>query len=241
MIYHVLPGDSLAPEFVKTGIEGHAIICRECLAVGDVDAENLAEFWDQRARFIASEYGEDEVEYHETVAHELARLLDAEMGDEVNLWFEYELFCSVNLWFCLFLLSETEARVFRVSPSQLKDADRWEGFGDFEATDLRKSFEQRLELTREDVELGRDLWIAFRSHNHDKLDELAKKNSETFPHLAEVCAAAPELDTRPAEIVAEIMLEGNSTIEHVFPEFKQRAGVYGYGDLQVEKLIARNR
>jgi len=123
----------------------------------------------------------------------------------------------------------------------LKDEDRWEGFGDFEATDLRKSFEQRLELTREDVELGRDLWIAFRSHNHDKLDELAKKNSGTFPHLAEVCAAAPELDTRPAEIVAEIMLEGNSTIEHVFPEFKQRAGVYGYGDLQVEKLIARNR
>ncbi len=241
MIYHVLPGDSLAPEFLKTGIVGQVIICRECLAVGDVDAVSLPDFWDQRARFMASEYGEDEVEYHETVADGLAQLLDADSGDEVNLWFEYELLCSVNLWFCLFLLSETEARVFRVSPSQLKDEDRWEGFGDFEATDLRKSFDQRFELSREGIEIGRDLWIAFRSHNHDKLDELAKKNSEAFLHLGEVCEAARERDTRPAEIVAEIMFEGKSTIEDVFPEFNQRAGVYGYGDLQVEKLISINR
>lgn len=90
MIYHVLPGDSLVEEFKKTKIEGDVIVCRECLIVGDVDAETLPEFWEQRARFILSEYGDDEIEYHDRVADELAKLLELDKADGVNLWFEYE-------------------------------------------------------------------------------------------------------------------------------------------------------
>ncbi len=108
MKVHVLPGDSLTPEFKKTGIDGEMIICREALVSGDVDAESLPEFWDQRARFISSAFAEDQIEYHEKVADELARLIDLPDDAEVNLWFEYELFCSVNMWFCLYLLQETE-------------------------------------------------------------------------------------------------------------------------------------
>ena len=51
---HVLPGDSLRPEFEKTNLDGDIIVCRECLISGDVDADSLPEFWDQRARFILS-------------------------------------------------------------------------------------------------------------------------------------------------------------------------------------------
>ena len=143
MIYHVLPGDAVAEEFKKTKINGEVIVCRECLAVGDVDADILPEFWEQRARFILSEYGEDEIVYHETVADELAKLLDLDSDDEVDLWFEYELFCSVNLWFCLWLLSETGSSVYRVEPAVLKDEDRWDGFGNLSAADLRKCYNRR--------------------------------------------------------------------------------------------------
>jgi len=44
MSYHVLPGDSLVAEFAKTGIGGDVIVCRECLIVGDVDADILPDF-----------------------------------------------------------------------------------------------------------------------------------------------------------------------------------------------------
>ncbi len=83
MEYHVLPGDSLVEEFKKTNIEGRVIVCREALIAGDVSADSLPEFWDQRARFVHTEYGEDEIVYHETVADELGRLLDMDEGDEV--------------------------------------------------------------------------------------------------------------------------------------------------------------
>ena len=99
MIYHVLPGDSVAEEFKKTNIDGQTIVCREALVAGPLDGENLDEFWDQRAKFILTEYGEDEIEYHEKVADPLNLLTELTPDDEVNLWFEYELFCSVHLWF----------------------------------------------------------------------------------------------------------------------------------------------
>lgn len=237
MIYHVLPGDSLVPEFKKTAIDGDVIVCRECLIVGDVDAETLPEFWEQRARFVLFEYGEDEFEYHDKVADELAKLADLDADDEVNLWFEYELFCSVNMWFCLSLLSETNATVYRVEPAALSEEDRWSGFGKLNAADLQDCFDARTLLTRDDIALGAELWNAYRKNDHDRLKQLSTAASPAFPYLAEVCAAAVEKDTRPAEILAEIEFEGKTDFDEIFAEFTRRAGVFGLGDLQVRRLI----
>jgi len=240
MIYHVLPGDAQVEEFKKTDIEGEVIVCRECLIVGDINAETLPEFWEQRAHFILSEYGEDEIEYHEKVADELAKLLDLDEGDEVNLWFEYELFCSVNMWFCLWLLSETGASVYRVEPIVRSEADRWLGFGKLASDDLKTCFNSRIKLPAEDVALGAALWNAYRKNDNAKLAELSTSVSACFPYLREICEAAIEKDTRPGEIIAEIQFEGKTEFDDLFGEFTRRSGVYGYGDLQVKRLIEQN-
>lgn len=237
MIYQVLPGDSLVEVFKKTTIVGDIIVCRECLTVGDADADNLPEFWDQRARYILSEYGEDEMAYHETVADELARLLDVEDEDEVDIWFEYELFCSVNMWFCLWMLSETGASVYRVKPLIGKDEDRWNGFGDHDPADLMACYDRKTRLTENEIMLGAELWNAFRTGDNARLRELSAVEQTNFPYLAEVCAAAIERETRPAAIIAEIQFEGKTEFGEIFTEFKRRAGVYGFGDLQVKSLL----
>ncbi len=233
MSYHVLPGDAIAEEFRKTNIDGEVLVCRECLIVGDVGADILPEFWDQRARFILSEYGEDEIVYHETVADELAKLLDLDEDAEVNLWFEYELFCSVNMWFCLWLLSETGAAVYRVEPVVLSQDDRWDGFGKLSAVELQTCYDARTYFAPEDIALGAALWNAYRKGDGVRLTELSTTESPCFPYLVEVCQAAIDKDTRPAEI-----LEGlDPKSEDIFAQFTKLAGVYGLGDLQVQKLI----
>lgn len=237
MTYHVLPGDAVAETFKNTNIAGDLIVCRECLAIGDADADILPDLWEQRAHFILSEYGEDEIIYHETVADELAKLLDLDETDEVYLWFEYELFCSVNMWFCLWLLSETGAAVYRVEPSVLKTEDRWDGFGHLDANGLQKCYDRRARFTANEVIFGAELWNAFRKGDNARLTELSKVEQDRFPYLAEVVEAAVERHSRPAEIVAEIQFEGKTEFNEVFFEFKRRAGVYGYGDLQVERLL----
>jgi len=237
MIYHVLPGDAQVEEFKKTKIDGEVIVCRECLIVGEVDAETLPEFWEQRGRFIMSEYGEDEIEYHEKVADELSRLLDVDSEDEVNLWFEYELFCSVNMWFCLWLLSETGASVYRVEPIVRSEADRWLGFGKLDADGLKTCFNSRTKFPAEDVALGAALWNAYRNNDNAKLTDLSNSTSACFLYLREVCEAAMEKETRPRDIIAEIQFEGKTEFADIFPEFTRRAGVYGFGDMQVKRIM----
>ena len=237
MIYHVLPGDALAAEFKKTNIEGDVIVCRECLIVGPVDAATTDEFWHERSRFILSDYGEDEIEFHERVADELEKLTDVEPDDEVDLWFEYELFCSVNMWFCIAKLKDSGAAVYRVEPVMLSKDDRWKGFGIVEEGDLEKCFADRKYLSQEDLQLGSDLWNAYRTNDPAQLKELSKNASDRFPYLAEVVDAAIERDKKPKRILKDILDEGITEFQDVFLEFTKRAGVYGYGDLQVERLM----
>ena len=238
MIYHVLPGDATAEDFKATGISGEVIVCRECLAVGPADAEAYFEFWEQRAHFILAEYGGDEIVYHETVADELAQLLDVPAGSEVNLWFEYELFCSANMWFCLDLLKNTEAEVYRVEPVVRTADDRWKGFGKLDAADLQKCFAARTQFSAEDIQLGSDLWNAFRHEDHARLLLLGDRDSKSFPYLKEVCEAAVERETRPREIL-QCIAENKTEFGEIFLEFTKQAGVYGYGDSQVESLLEK--
>ncbi len=239
MRLHVLPGDAQVEEFRKTGIDGDVIVCRETLITGDVDADSLPEFWEQRARFILSAFGEDEIEYHEKVGDELARLIDLPDYAEVNLWFEYELFCSVNLWFCLYLLQDSGAEVYRVEPLVRGLDDRWKGFGGFGAEELNTCFEGRRRLTPGDVSLGAELWNAYRKSDHARLRELSNTDSANFPYLKEACEAAINKDTRPIEILREIRADGFDAFPEIFPEFVNRAGEYGFGDVQIKYMLEK--
>jgi hypothetical protein len=237
MRYQVAPGDAVASELKKLDLDGEIIVCRECLIVGDVDAASLPEFWDQRARFILSEYAEDNIVYHETVADQLSRLLDMDAGDEVNLWFEYELFCSANLWFCLWLLNETDTQVYRVAPVVRSEAERWLGFGKLGYNDLVKCFGSRVPLSRDEVRFGAELWNAYRKSDFRRLGKLGSAAAPAFPYLAEVTAAAADRSTRPAEILAEMEIDKAADLAVIFPAFTSRAGVYGLGDLQVQSIL----
>ena len=238
MNLHVLPGDAYVKEFRESGIEGEMLVCRECLVEGGLGGADLNEFFENRAAFIREAHHEGLAEYAAGVASQFKKLLDLAAGTEVNLWFEYELFCSVNMWFCLDLLATTAADVYRVAPVYLDEAHRWDGFARAQSADMRRCFESRTKLTRDDIRLGADLWRAYKNSDRNALRKLSGASSPAFPYLKEVCEAAIEKDSRPAEIVAQIQRDGHSHFSEIFPEFRRRAGVYGFGDSQVKRLIS---
>lgn len=237
MIYHVLPGDAQVEEFRKTRIEGEVIVFREAFVTGPIDQVDTNEFWQARARFILGEYGDDEIAYQEKVADEILKISEIGAADEVNLWFEFELFCSVHLWYCLNELKDSGAIVYRIAPANLAPDDVWKGFGEVTADDLIAAFEGRIEMSPEDVSTGAELWDAYRKRDGSRFRKLGEYRSPALPFLKEVSEAAAEIDTLSKQIVREIKSEGLATVDEVFPEFKKRAGVYGFGDLQVERLL----
>ena len=237
MKLHMLPGDATLETFREAGIVGDIAVCRECLVDGDVSGATLEEFWRTRAGFIGSTYGGAAEEYFDRVATEFNKLLHLGDGDSVFLWFEYELFCQANYWFVLDLLAGTKADVFRVSPIVRDDEDKWKGFGNLSPDDIGLCFASRLQLTESDIEHGSRLWRAFRENDAERLRDLSAIELPAFPLLHETAEAAIAREHRPRAILREILEEGTDEFGEVFRKFSDRAGVYGYGDAQVKRIL----
>jgi hypothetical protein len=165
-------------------------------------------------------------------------LLDLAAGTEVNLWFEYELFCQVNMWFCINLLRGSDVNIFRVAPVTRAKDEIWKGFGGMQAEELRECFAKRIEFGAEDRELGEKLWQAYSNGDLKKLDELGNAKSECFPYLREVCTAAMEKSSKPKQILEEIKASGVEDFGEIFAKFSERSGVYGFGDSQVKRILS---
>lgn len=239
MKIHVLAGDALAGDFKNCAIDGEIIVCRECLVEGDVKAASLEEFWQARAHFITDSYGGNKAEYFQKVVAEFEKLKNLASAEaEINLWFEYELFCQTNLWFCLYFLRESNAKIYRVAPVVREESEIWKGFGSLNTEDLEKCFAERIELTEKDIRLGADLWKAYQNTDYTKLEKLAETESNGFPYLKEVCRAEIEKNSRPNKVLQGIIANGKTDFAEIFPEFSKQAGVYGFGDSQVQRILA---
>lgn len=244
--HHILNGDCLADQLRQTKINQDFIICRECLIDGNVYADNMADFWAVRAKFIADTYKGSTEEYFNKTVSEFEKLNVLPDNSEICLWFENDLFCQANLWFVILILSNNPTfKIYRVFPVIENKADTWKGFGIANAEKLEQSYHSKILFTPDDIELGRNLWTAYQHGDLDKLNKLAKTKSNCFEYLDEVCQAHIErfpLDKslgRPEKVVKEIIETKSKEFQIVFSEFTDREGIYGFGDLQIRNIYDR--
>lgn len=236
MTLHVLTGDALLENFPTGKLKGSIAISRECLVEGPVKANTLEDFWDIREAYLSANYPESDINYQDEVAFEFNKLNDLKEGDEVNLWFEHDLFCQVNLWFTLSLLYDKGATVYRVYPIIDDPEELWDGFGPMSPEELLKCYEQKMPLSTEDIQLGNSLWKAYSQSDNESLKTLSSTSNKAFPYLKEVCDAQIERPGRPQKALKEIIDSGNTSFKKAFMEFSQQEGIYGFGDLQVKKI-----
>jgi len=241
--YHVLNGDCLAERLRQTSINQDFIVCRECLIVGELSADNLSEFWVKRAQFISKSYQVTPELYFTNTVAELNKLDNIPPNSEVCLWFENDLFCQTNLWFVLSLLADrSDLNLYRVFPIITNEADRWKGFGKATPESLEQAYISKVLFTPKDIELGNRLWEAYQNSDFDRLTSLSKEQSACFEYLEEVCLA--HLDRfpsdgslgRPEKVVKEIIATHADDFPTVFSLFSQSEGIYGFGDDQIKSI-----
>lgn len=237
MNIHILPGDSLVETFKESEIEGEIVVCRESFIEGNIEATNLQEFWEKRADFIKFTHGESKERYFDGVVSEFEKLNNLASDAVINLWFEYELFCQVNMWFCLYLLKDSKATIYRIFPILQTGANIWKGFGKLNSQELLNCYKNKVKFSQEDIQLGVKLWEACQKANYETLMKLSENESACFPYLKEVCKAETEKSFRPKEILKEITLNGMTDFSEIFNEFSRLAGVYGFGDSQVKRIM----
>ena len=245
MVYNVLNGDALAYSFPEAQILGQVVVVREALIEGDLAGKSLDDFWKYRAKFHES----SEVEYHRQVVKEFEKIIGAPDNSEFNLWFEYDLFCQVNLWFVLSLLNALPItkKVYAVYTSHLDKTSKsfWNGFGPANSDELNFCFVNRLLLTEIDLQVGRDLWNAYKDDDHEELALLSKNHSPSFPYLHEVVNAhierfsADGTKGRPEKVIEDIIKNISLDFNKVLKEFWKRESIYGFGDTQVRRLYEK--
>ncbi len=242
MIYNILNGDSLAYSFPDTKIEGEVIVVREALIDGNLSGNNLHDFWQSRAEYM----GLTETEYHDNVVKEFEKIMNAPDGSEFNLWFEYDLFCQVNMWFVISIINSLPImkEVNAVYTAYLDKTSKqfWNGFGPANSEELKTCYANKIILSEDDMRLGQDLWKAYKNDNLEELIHLSKTESLSFPYLQEVVKAHvdrfPKDGTkgRPERVIEEITKHVSTDFHKVFEEFWNRESIYGFGDSQLKHL-----
>ncbi|HEY9044545.1 MAG TPA: hypothetical protein VIN08_01555 [Ohtaekwangia sp.] len=240
MVYHVLNGDALATIFPEAGLSGEVAVMREGLVTGDLQGDDLSSFWKNRAAHWGTPYEE----YNSKVVSSFKKLMAAPDPTEFNLWFGYDLFCQVNMWFVISVLYDLSIRkdVYVVYPSFLPSEQRWNDYGGANGRDLQTSFRNRVRFNDNDFKLGEALWTAYKQNDLHLMESLCRVRSACFPYAAETCqahfdrfAAAGEKSALTCAI-EEIIHNGSDDFHQAFREFSKRKGVYGFGDTQFREL-----
>ena len=240
--YHILNGDALKHQFPKA-LKGELIITRECLMVGTTKGDNFDSFFTNRARFICKNYDESQENYSKNVKSEFQKILDINEACEINLWFEQDLFCQVNLWFVSSLIVQNSFlnNIFLIMPKEHTPF----GFGGLNEAELISAYKHRKSINNV-VQDFSNLWQQYRNENLQAMEEIAKNLQKEFPFILPAVEAhiarIPDKNYpgRPAASILEIMDElQTDNFPVIFKEFCKRESVYGFGDLQVKKMIEK--
>lgn len=235
---HVLNGDALLSQ-LQGWLSGDLIVARECLVDGPVDAPLLDDFFHQRARFLSKSYGGTEISYWESVVPEFTKLKQLDPGCVLNLWFEEDLFCQVNLWFVAHLIKPRVEQVYLVRP----EASLRYGFGGLDKEALKNAYQNRILLSAENLEAFSGLWEAYIRADATQLKAQIPFVEHVFPRIgeaieAQIARSSGFSNENSPEALLKAIRDELSTDQFgpAFKAFSDRAPIYGFGDLQVKRL-----
>jgi hypothetical protein len=251
-ILHILNGDSTAQSFEDTGLEGDILVWREVFSEGPLEeAITSAGFWRNRSEWISKGFDETPEKYQQTVLEPLARL--DEVYDEINLWFEFDLHCQVNLLGVMtYLKLKTDLStpaICLICPNDFPGKENFRGMGELNGEELAYLYDNiRTQLSEFDFVLAADAWAVYVSRDAEKLKNFIKNT--TFwgsLHLLKPALAAQvarlTLDENGLNYIEHRLVEiynyGYKTWPEILSVFWEKEKIYGMGDMEVDIYLQR--
>lgn len=241
---HIANGDSTAEILKKTTIKGDSIVWRELLCEGPICSEvGSDEFWKKRYAYFENEIGISKIKYFDKTIKEILKTEDAHLNSEVVLWFEFDLFCQVNLIaLCDFLLQNFRKDITYslVCTGYVKGKDRLQSLSDFTTDEFLALYENRIKLSKTNLEFASECWNVYAENDIEKLKNFNLKNRKFMylkaaieQHLKRFPAenGLNEIQQKTLEIISSKPLTEGEIIRELLI-WQQQETVYGFGDLQ---------
>ena len=241
---HIANGEHTAEILKNTTLEGDIIVWRELLCEGPICNEvGSDDFWKKRYDFFEEELGVSRIDYFDKTIKEILKLTDVPKQTEIVLWFEFDLFCQVNLIaLCSFILRnfKKEVTYSLVCTGYVKGKDRLQSLSDFSPNEYPELYKNRINLSKVNLEFADSCWKAYVENDVEKLKEFNFKNRKFMylpaaihQHLKRfpIENGLNEIQQKIIEIIHSEALTENEIVRELLI-WQQADTVYGFGDVQ---------
>ncbi|MDT0690175.1 DUF1835 domain-containing protein [Salegentibacter sp. F188] len=248
---HITNGDGLAGKMLELDIPGEVIVWRELLCEGPtVQDVGGKEFVKLRKKFVSGTYGISPEDYKKKFVSQLEKLRKLKDYEEVILWFEFDLFCHINMIAVIsfFLQHKKEVPMYLVCSKKLKGEKGHNPLTQLNAKQLYNHYQNKIPLTSDDLQTANFIWELYCSNNPLQLKAQIKKHSN-FEYLSSCIRAHIErfpnsktginsLERNILNIIQRNMISSENQLLGYALEYQ---GYYGYSDNQMQRLLAKIR
>ncbi|MFV8225805.1 DUF1835 domain-containing protein [Christiangramia aquimixticola] len=245
---HIINGDGLAKKVQELQLPGDQIIWRELLCEGPTTKEINAEFFKLRKKFLKKAYNIGAEHYEELFISEVKKLRSLKEYNKIVLWFEFDLFCHINMLSAINMLvsNKLDAPVYLVCSKKLEGEKKTRPLGQLSVSELKNHFNYSIQLNTDDIEAAILIWELYCSDDPLKLKAQIKTQTN-FESLSSCLRA--HIERFPNSITGINSLERNilklidtheiSSRNQLLGYALEYQGYYGYSDSQMQSLIKK--
>jgi hypothetical protein len=249
---HITNGDSFTQKLKSLKLNGEIITWREMLCEGKTETNVGSEsFWKTRFDFLHKNYKVSKSWFVEKTLKEYRSLCNHKQQDQIILWFEYDLFCQINMLAVLSWLKKHRryAEVYLVCSGDEDETNRLYRLNDLNDEQLLNSYENKVKLSQNDVEYADYVWQLYCSDNPIRLENLIDFDNYQFDYLSDAVKVhlrrfptikngLNELENRGLEFSLQ---QKPKSKKELLSSLIQNQGFYGFGDTQYERVITNLR
>ncbi|MFS4447484.1 DUF1835 domain-containing protein [Maribacter sp. 2307UL18-2] len=251
-LLHITNGDAFTERLGSLQLKGDVITWREMLCEGktltNVGSEN---FWKTRFEFLNKNYKVSKSWFIEKTLKEYRSLCNHKQQDHIVLWFEYDLFCQINMLAVLSWLKANRkyAEISLVCSGKEDESERLYALNDLNDSQLLKLYENRTILSQDDIEYADYVWQLYCSDNPMRLENLRDFENYQFKYLSEGIKSHlhrfPSIKNGLNEMennILKLALEERPTSKKSFlGTILKNQGTLGFGDSQYDRALNRLR
>ncbi|MDC6388397.1 DUF1835 domain-containing protein [Maribacter sp. PR1] len=249
-LLHITNGDAFTERLKKLDIKGDIITWREMLCEGKTLTHVGSEsFWKTRFEFLHKNYKVSKSWFIEKTLKEYRSLCNHKQQDQIVLWFEYDLFCQVNMLAVIswLLTNRRYAEISLVCSGKEDESGKLYGLNELSDEKLTKLYQNKVVLNQDDVEFADYVWQLYCSNNPIRLENLTDFNDYNFAYLGD--AVNTHLKRFPS--IANGLNEMENNILQLAIDKKPKSkseflgtilsnqGNLGFGDTQYDRAIQR--
>ena len=246
-ILHITNGSSLTDYLNELDFNGDFLTWHEMLCEGPttkyIDSD---EFLKERQSFLNDYYDVEIDEYEYKM--ELHKLDDLSNYTEIVLWFEYDLYCHINLIAVISLLEQKHNTLplYLVCSGRIHGEHDLKGLSELSPEQIQSHYKERIKLSEEDIELASTLWEIYCGRDHNLLKPFIVQSS-SFKYLSNCLKAHLKrfpsqrngLSTLEENILTLVKDNDIKSTHHLLGYALNYQGFYGFGDMQLRRMIEK--